>query len=309
MAGNESIAAEYFKLAGEHARSLYANSEALTHLQMALALGHPDIATLHESIGDLYTLLGEYGNALKSYETAAALCAPSSLANIEHKLGNVYERRGEWDLAESHFEAALNAFGERGGWREESGGLFEGGREARTGPDGERARVYADWSLAAHHRGEITQALNLAQQALNLAEAAHDTRALSQAHNILGILASKQQKLEEAQDHLERSLALAKELDDSSVRVAALNNLALVCRSNGEIERATLLTQEALALCVSQGDRHREAALLSNLADLFHAAGDSTAAMSHLEQSVSIYAEIGVEAGTMRPEIWKLVEW
>jgi hypothetical protein len=31
--------------------------------------------------------------------------------------------------------------------------------------------------------------------------------------------------------------------------------------------------------------------------------------MSHLKQAVSIYAEIGVEAGTVQPEIWKLVEW
>ncbi len=91
--------------------------------------------------------------------------------------------------------------------------------------------------------------------------------------------------------------------------MAALNNLALVCRSSGAIERAIELTEEALALCVSQGDRHREAALQNNLADLFHAAGDSEAAMSHLKQSVSIYAEIGVEAGTYRPEIWMLVEW
>jgi DNA-binding SARP family transcriptional activator len=312
MAGNESIAAEYFKLAGDHARSLYANAEALAHLQMALALGHPETAALYESIGDLYTLLGEYGNAIKSYETAAALCAPSAVAGVEHKLGNVYERRGEWDLAESHFEAALDAFGEA----EESGGpgedgrrKFEGGRRARPDPTGERARVYADWSLAAHHRGEIVRALNLAEQALNLAESAHDTRALAQAHNILGILASNKQKTEEAQLHLEHSLALAEELKDLGMRVAALNNLALVCRSNGEIERAITLTQESLAFCVSQGDRHREAALHSNLADLFHAAGDSEIAMSHLKQSVSIFAEIGVEAGTMRPEIWKLVEW
>ena len=290
VAGNESRAAEYFKLAGDYARSLYANAEALAHFQMALALGYPDPAVLHESIGDLYTFLGEYGNALKSYETAAALCGSSALANVEHKLGNVYERRGEWDLAESHFEAALDAFGDEG-------------------PAGERARVYADWSLAAYHRGQMDQALHLAQQALNLAETAHDTRALAQAHNILGILASKQHKPGEAQYHLERSLALAEELNDLGVRVAALNNLALVCKSNGEIERAMILTQDALVLCVSQGDRHREAALHSNLADLFHAAGNSEAAMSHLKQSVSIFAEIGLDAGTMRPEIWKLVEW
>jgi len=83
----------------------------------------------------------------------------------------------------------------------------------------------------------------------------------------------------------------------------------LVCKSHGEIERAITLTQDAVALCESQGDRHREAALYSNLADLFYATGNSEAAMSYLKQSVSIFAEIGVEVGTMRPEIWKLVEW
>ncbi len=49
--------------------------------------------------------------------------------------------------------------------------------------------------------------------------------------------------------------------------------------------------------------------LHSNLADLFHAAGKPEDAMSHLEQSVSIFAEIGVKAGTVWPEVWKLVEW
>jgi DNA-binding SARP family transcriptional activator len=289
-AGNESMAAEYFKLAGDHARSLYANSEALAHYQMALALGFPDTAILHECIGDLYTLLGEYGNALESYETAAALCAPSALVNVERKLGNLYERSGEWELAESHFEAALDAFGDEG-------------------PAGACARVYADWSLSALHQGQLDRALNLAQQALDLAGAARDTRALAQAHNILGILANKRQRPEEAQYHLERSLALAEELNDIGVRVAALNNLALVCKSNGEIKHAMTLTQDALAHCVSQGDRHREAALHSNLADLFHAAGNSEAAMSHLKQSASIFAEIGLDTGTMKPEIWRLVEW
>ena len=288
--GNEALAAEYYKLAGDYARSLYANAEALTHYRMALALGHTDAAVLHESIGDLYTLSGEYSNAIKSYETAAALCPPSALANVEHKLGNVYERLGEWDLAESHYETTLHIVGQKGS-------------------EGERAKVYADWSLAAHHRGQIVQALNLAQQALGLAESAQDTRALAQVHNILGILASKQQRPEEAQHHLEQSLALAEELNDLSVRIAVLNNLALVCKSHGEIERAIALTQDAVALCESQGDRHREAALYSNLADLFHATGNSEAAMSYLKQSVSIFAEIGVEVGTIRPEIWKLVEW
>lgn len=290
MAGNDLAAAEYFKLAGEYARSLYANTEALSHLRLALALGHADAAGLHEAIGDLYTLLGEYSSALKSYETAAALCAPNALSTLEHKLGAVYERRGEWELAESHLEAALEALGEAGSM-------------------GERARIYADWSLTAYHRGKIAQALDFAQQALKLAEAAYEKRALAQAHNILGVLASSQNQLAETQHHLEHSLALSEELNDLSSRVAALNNLALVYQASGATERAITVAEEALALCASQGDRHREAALHSKLADMLHDAGRSDAAMSHLKQAVTIYSEIGIEAGTVRPEIWKLAEW
>jgi len=290
MAGNDSLAAEYYRLAGERARGLYANTEALAHLRLALALGHPETAALHEAIGDLHTLLGEYGAALKSYETAAALCGAEALGKIEHKLGTVYERRRQWELAESHFEAALCALDD-------------------TGQAGERARVYANWSLTAHHQGQIGKSLELAQQALDLAEAARDARALAQAHNILGILASSQGNLALARHHLEHSLDLAQSLNDPSSRAAALNNLALAYGNSGKFEQALGLAADALALCVSQGDRHREAALHNNLADLLHAAGRSEEAMSHLKQAVSIYAEIGVEAGTVQPEIWKLVEW
>jgi tetratricopeptide (TPR) repeat protein len=91
--------------------------------------------------------------------------------------------------------------------------------------------------------------------------------------------------------------------------VAVLNNLALVCKERGAMERACVLTETALALCVSQGDLHREAALHNNLADLLHTLGRHEDAMSHLKQAVTIYAEIGVEAGMVQPEIWKLAEW
>ena len=289
-AGNEPQAAEYFRLAGEYARSLYANAEALAHFRVALALGHPDTAALHEAIGDLSTLLGEYASALKSYETAAALCDAEALARVEHKLGTVYERRGAWEQAESHYEAALRVLGE-------------------AGSVNERAKLYADWSLTAYRQGQIGKALELARQALNLAETAHDTLALAQVHNILGILASKQGDLEEARRHLEESLRLAEDLHEPGIYAAALNNLAQACNAEGEIDRAIALTEKALALSHSQGDRPHEAALHSKMADLLHAQDRSEAAMAHLKQAVSIYAEIGVEAETVQPEIWKLSEW
>jgi hypothetical protein len=31
--------------------------------------------------------------------------------------------------------------------------------------------------------------------------------------------------------------------------------------------------------------------------------------MAHLKRAVTIFAEVGADAGEMQPEIWKLAEW
>jgi DNA-binding SARP family transcriptional activator len=290
LAGEESLAAEYFRRAGEYARSLFANSDALEHFRAALALGYPDATWLHEAIGDLQTLTGDYTAALNSYESAAARLGPGEGGSVEAKIAGVYLRRGDWELAEQHFQAALAMLGES-----HSADVL--------------ARIYGDWSLAALHRDSGDQARDLANQSLQIAEAAGDRRALAEAHNILGILARHEGDLDQALTHLEESLALAETLGDPDVRAAALNNLALLCRDRDDLARGLEFAQEALSLISSQGDRHRLAALHNNLADLLHAAGKAEEAMAHLKQAVAIYAEIGGEGEMWQPEIWKLTEW
>jgi DNA-binding SARP family transcriptional activator/Tfp pilus assembly protein PilF len=293
QAGREAEAARHFEAAGRHARSLFANAEALSHFEAALALGHPDAAGLHEAMGDLHTLLGEYQAAVASYEAAAALSPDDRMGRLEQKLGNVEHRRGEFEAADRHFEAALAALG------------GSDGREA------DRARVLADRSLNAHRRGASRTARSMATRALDLAEAAGDGAALAQAHNMLGILASRRGDLDEARSHLEQSLALAEGLPEPTARIAALNNLAQVRAAAGHHAEAIALTGQALELCHAQGDRHREAALHGNMADLLHAAGRAEEAMDHLKQAAAAFAEVGTEAasGEPQPEIWKLVEW
>jgi len=291
LAGQDQEAARYHRLAGDYARSLHANSDALTHYQEALALGHPDATALHEAIGDLQTRAGEYGAALSSYEAAASSAGRGKLSVLEHKIGNVHARRGERDLARSHYESALEALGEPEG--EAAGRL---------------AHLYADWSLLSHGQDESDEAAGFARRALELAEGTGDARSLAQAHNMLGILAGRAGDQRAALRHLEESLDLAEALGDSDVKVAALNNLALALEHGGESDEALRLAETALALCVASGDRHREAALHNNLADLLHASGREQESMAHLKRAVELFAEIG-ERDELQPEIWKLVEW
>jgi len=290
IAGQGVIAANYYKQAGEHAQALYANQEALSFFRAALASGYPESSDLYEAIGDLQIFLGEYTGAISSFETAAALCKPGCLSRLEHKLGNAHHRRGDWELAEQHYKFALD--------------------EMDDGDDpAQRSRIFADLSRNAFQRGHPERGQDLAHTALDLAETSTDLQALAQAHNILGMLARSAGDYDQAIHELTQSLAIADELKELGSRVAALNNLALVYRDAGDIDQAIAHNQAALELCRQQGDRHREAALLNNLADLLHASGKKEESMDYLRRAVIIFAEIGVEAGSMKPEIWKLVEW
>jgi tetratricopeptide (TPR) repeat protein len=295
-AGDAAAAAAQHTVAGGRARELFAHADAIWHFRRALELGYPHSAQLHEAIGDAYTLLGDYPEALESYGAAAASASGAALARVLHRIGVVHGRRGEWEEAQRQFEAALDALG----------AAPDVGSSAVLG---EQARIHADWGLAARRLGSVEQARAHAERALQLATAAADLHALAQAHNILGALANSQGDTPDALAHLEQSLALADRLDDAILRAAALNNLALALRAAGQIERALPLAEAALALSVTQGDRHHEAALHNNVADILHAGGHVEDAMAHLKQAVGIYAEIGVEAGAVQTGIWTLEEW
>ncbi len=288
LAGRDGEAAQYLFRAGEHARSVYANADALASYETALAFGYQESGVVHERIGDLRTLLGDYGGALASYEAAAAEAVAEDAPGLEHKLGGLHLRRGDWELAARHLEAALASSGS-------SDGAL-------------RARVLADLSLVAHRSGAREGALVRAREALASAEAAGDEAALAQAHNILGILTKNAGDRTRAREHLELSLRWADERAEPGARVAALNNLALLDRAEADLDGAIARTEKALELCGRFGDRHRQAALHNNLADLLHDQGRADEAMVHLKQAVSIFAEVG-EAGEPQPEIWKLVEW
>jgi len=288
QAGQDQAAAQARLQAAGEASAVFAHAEAAEHLRAALALGRPDRVPVLLALGEVQSVLGEYADALVSLETAAAASTPDDLPEVEHRLGRLQHRRGEYALARAHLEAALT-------------GLHDDRVAAR-------AAVTADLALATYSLGELDRAQALAFEAGQLAERADDVRSQCQAHNLLGILATSAGDTAAAVDSLHRGLALAEQADDAELRVAALNNLALALSAAGEPEQAIEPAKAALELCAVTGDRHREAALHNNLADLMHATGRHEEAMAHLKAAVEIFVAVGTETEP-RPEIWKLVRW
>lgn len=284
LAGMHERAVEFHRRAGAWAQSVFAHSEALEHFRRSLALGDTS-AELHESIADIHVLHGDYAEAISSYETAAALTTQPE--KVDRKLGSLYLRRGEYDLAEAHLNDALS----------------------HSEDDATTAEILVDLSLLARRRGAGNEGVDYARAAVERASRLDDAGLRARAENAAGLLASAHGDDETARNHLQTAFDMASVADDLPAMIAALNNLALVERRSDNISEAIEMTEQALAACRRLGDRHREAALENNFADLLHEQGDKEAAMEHLKRATAIFAEVGDDPRGPLPEVWKLVDW
>ncbi len=288
-AGREDEAAQWYWSAAQRSRDLYAHREALEDLRSALALGFDPVA-VHTATGDALTRLADYGDALVAYEQAASAAGtekPETLAIIEHKLAEVHERLGDWEIARAYLESAADLL-------------------TADGPPDMRAQVMADLALVMQRQGDPA-AESVGHDAVQLAETSGDHISLAQANNVLGVIAAQRGDVKAAEALLMTSRAQAVEADDVTLLVAVVNNLARLYAQDGQLDLALEEASEALELGIRQGDQHRVAALHDHLADLLHRDGRDDEAMPHLKSAAAMFADVDDARG--RPEVWKLVSW
>jgi tetratricopeptide (TPR) repeat protein len=274
--------------AADRAAAVYANREAIDHLEAAVGLGGSHDAVIHVRIGELRARLGEYPAAIAALETAAALAAPDDLPAIEIALGGVHRRRGDMVAAASYLDAALA-----------TPGL----------PDALRARGLVERSVVALRSRDLGDADEAASAARDLATRVGDPHLAGVAERIVGLVAQSRGDSMAARLALERSVAMAADDPDVTASIAATTALALTIAGDGEVDEAMALGVHAVEACRRIGDRHLEAAVENHLADLLHDAGREDLAMEHLKRAVTLFADIGEGAGDPDPGIWTLAAW
>jgi len=276
-AANNDDAAEWYRVAGDLARDVFANDEAVVSYETAIALDHGDKASLRLALGELAMARGDYHTANRELRAAVAQSAGPRLSLVEHRIGDLNRILGRFDLAEESFAMS-------------------------EGEHPEPAELYADWALLRHRTGDADGAVDLAGRAVGLAEDGGDVEVLARVMNILGVVTSVPS---EAMAHIERALDLVDA--DVPARMAALNNKAHLLAEQGDISTAKDLVDEAIEIAKRSGYRHHQAALLNHLADLRHQDGDSGGAEEALTDAVTIFADI--VADDWEPEVWLLREW
>ncbi|HKF85038.1 MAG TPA: AAA family ATPase, partial [Candidatus Limnocylindrales bacterium] len=177
-AGQDAAAAGAWRDAGRLARAVFANREALGHLEAALALGHPDAIGVEVEIGEVRTALGDYAGAIAALEAAAASADAAALPLIELRLGRVHARRGDTATAASHLDAAL---------------------EATPEGSAERATILVERGAVALRAGDLDLAASLAAAAIGAGASGATAGA---AHRLGGLVALRRGDATAARDEL-----------------------------------------------------------------------------------------------------------
>ncbi len=274
LGADKARGARYLMAAGDWARGMYANADAIQHYQQALAAleqcdtptALPAIETARlvarERMADLLGPTGRRTSALGEYEIVEAgyraAGDAAAQARILRKMGGLHWDAGARPRALQCFEAGLGLLAgdrehiERAHLYQEIGRLaFRGGDSQRAVEWAEQARVHAE-QLAA-------------DPALDAGGRGEALTAAAQSHNTLGVACARLGRMEEAVGHIERSVALARETGQLQAACRGLANLS-VLYSTLDPARAIETCAEGLEMAKKIGDLGFQSRLYANLA-------------------------------------------
>jgi adenylate cyclase len=275
LAADKSKGAQYLMAAGDRARAVYANDDAIRHYQRALhtlAGGQGcegQGQAVRERLADLLALTGERAEALAHYETVRqafeAAADRAGAARLHRKIGSLHWEAGDRERAEACFASGLEQLGEDGSPIERAQLFQEVGRLAFRVGDNAGAIAWAERALAEAARQEKTSADP---------ERARQTAATrAQAYNTLGVALAHTGRLDEAVDKIEQSIRLAETHDLLQAACRGYANLG-VLYSSLDPHRSIETCLRGLETAKRVGDLGFQSRLYANLAVAYCALTD-----------------------------------
>jgi adenylate cyclase len=265
--------ARYLIAAGDWARAVYANDDAIRHYQRALqtlagsADAQANAQAARERLADLLGLTGRRSEALAHYEGLCEQMAADRVgsARMLRKIGGLHWDAGNRERAEACFTDGL----------------------ARLGQDGdpiERAHLFQEMGRLAFRAGDNAAAISWAERAL--AEATYENEAATeperlreaavmrvQAYNTLGVALARTGRPAEAVQQIERSIALAEERELLQAACRGYTNLG-VLYSSLDPRRSIETCLRGLETAKKVGDLGFQSRLYANLAVAYCALTD-----------------------------------
>ncbi len=289
--------ARYLTAAGDRARAVYANEDAIRHYARALrTLGEGSTdgrqaLEVRERLADVLALTGKWTEALAHYQTGRLALEKvvdrEGVARLFRKLGALHWEAGDREQAKACFTSGLEQLGEDGSPIERAQLFQEFGRLAFRAGDNAQAIAWAERSLAeaARQDGIVLDPEHVRETAI--------TRA--QAYNTLGVALARTGRLPEAVGHIEQSIALAEQHDLLQATCRGYTNLGVLYSSLNP-QRSIETCLRGLESAKKVGDLGFQSRLYANLAVAYCALTDRCEAegMAAAQMAIDLDRSLGL---------------
>lgn len=290
-AGEQDLAARWYRRAGEQAAARYANAEAVRFFSRALELTPEDelierydLLSSREAVNDL---LGERQAQEQDLQVLEELI---ERLGDENRRTEVTLRRASLAFITGELREARRAAGAAVRLSEANFQVNE--KAARMWIDG-----YIILGRAASFLGEIETAWEELSRALELAREIGYRQGEVNALERLGILCSYQGDYLKAIDYLQEALLLAREIEDQLLERSVLNNLGIGAKLRGDYPAALEYYQQSQTIAHKTGDRLGESTALNNLGVVSQSQGYYEQALEYSQRSLVNARQIGDRTG------------
>jgi class 3 adenylate cyclase/tetratricopeptide (TPR) repeat protein len=278
----------HFVAAAGQAQARHAHSEAVAVYEQALAIAPWREGTasrkalavrlpIHENLGDVLTLTGEYPRARGQYETLLALLADAGedyivqRAAVQRKVGGTFEHEGD-------LEQALS-------W------LARAAATIHRAPPGEaahiqRATILSDIGWVHFRQGHLDEAERHLEQALALLAPLAAYAEQAPILNRLGGIAWSRGAMDQARAYVEQGLEASEHSGDLVGQARALNNLGILTGSQGLTADAIRYGLQAMEINERIGRRRELATAAINVGWAFYDQEDHEQARHYFAQAV-----------------------
>jgi adenylate cyclase len=306
--GESPKAGEYLVRAGARAKRLFANEEAILHLERAHELS-PEDGDVALALAELYELVGRYEDALTLYERVKATGAD---VRAWAGMAATLRKQGEYEGSLAVVSDALHTPALKGAdlvplWIENSWTLAVSGRYeqaidvllAALASLGERedalvGRLLLELASSEMFTGRLDDALRHGLDAERILEANTDTVGLAKAKRVIGTVYEKQDRLEEAANTLRSGVELAQKVGSVEELGGALINLGIVEMKREAYDDAIAFDRRAIEEFERVGHGSGRAIGYANLAEHLMLAGHDDTAIATAEHALELSNAIGL---------------
>lgn len=289
LANEKAQAVTYLRRSGEDLLRVGAARDAIDVFERALSLlpkgsmlpesDMADRAALLVKLGNAYNRVGDYPLATQHFEEGLTLARkaddPQTEAMALIELGGVASTQGRYDEAERHLEKAIELAHE-------------------CGDSGSRALALRGLSSVAFRRGDFEKVQGYAEESLAIYRRLDNRQGIASTLRTLSSTARIRGEYQEAERYLEESLTLHREIGDRQGAALCLNNLGEIARIQEKYEEAARHYEKSLAIAEEIDLRMVVAACLINLGLVHASLGGDDVSSKYLYEALDKSAAIGV---------------